>query len=182
MMINKKSQLGHIISAPIVFIFVALVMFGFIVVAAGISILHKPSPSEISKVSFPANDLLLQKIKVQINNQEKEILVIDALILYENDKLERNSLENELKRLLDTKNNCLAIAKGPSFNPIGKTGGSARDDFFIVYQNNNLETGTIGSTPLSSLKYKEKNAVYKTSFKNNKEEIIFVEYYIGGCK
>ena len=85
-------------------------------------------------------------------------------------------------KLLNKENNCLTIAKSTSENPAGQTGRPAYDDIFLKLESEgNFIKGNVGNTPLILMQYKKKDLFSKIFFKNKNDEIIFVEYYYGGC-
>lgn len=181
-MINKKAQMGKIIVTFPVMLIIVVIMALFIFLSFTISALHKPSSFQASETTSTEKNLLMQKVKIPTIDQEKYVLVLDAIQLYENKLTSRSIFEESLKELLNSKTNCVAIAKSLNENPSSEKGGAAYDDILIEFiDEQTFVTGTVGSIPLELQKYKEKNLFNKFSFKNKDSQLIFVEYYYGVC-
>ncbi|MFH1803242.1 MAG: hypothetical protein ABH864_07405 [archaeon] len=180
---NRKGiVIGKAITSIVVTIAVVFIMGTFVIIAAGVAQLKSPEIEKARLISQDRNDILLRLIGINSNEETKELLIYDAVVLFENDLLEKEDLVNALKKIVTSEEPCLLIAKSLNENPAGMTGGEARDDIFIkrLTDGGYLE-GHTGSTPSSGLDYKNANLLSKTQFKNNKGETVYVEYYLGDC-
>ena len=163
---NKKSQSGHIISAPIVFILVALVMFGFVIIAAGISVLHKPSPLEISNIVYPLNSLVLKELPTSINNKEENYLIYDLIYFRLSGKMNEDNFKKSLSAVKLKENECYYLFFEGASSPIP-----------IFYEYSNLQ-----NTPqFSVFKDKIKDKILITKINVNNEEKNIREYF-GSCQ
>ncbi|MBI5804361.1 hypothetical protein HY450_03895 [Candidatus Pacearchaeota archaeon] len=172
---NKKAQTGKIIASLGVIVPVILIMTLFVSASLAISSFKK----ENQRVESPKNQidsLLLKKITLDIEEQ-KEFLILDAYVLLDKKKIEKEQFQEALKTLVDEKNPCLALAKGNSPSPAGLAGAEANDDFVIELKEDDLYLGNIGTTPLSLIKYKK--LLSQTQVKTTED--IFIESYIGEC-
>ncbi len=106
MLWNKKAQSGHILSAPIVFILVALVMLGFVAIAAGIAILHKPAPPQISKASSPLSSLSLKEVSLE----NTSYLIYDLVYLRLSGKVNEDDFKKYLLSLRLKENECYYLS------------------------------------------------------------------------
>lgn len=191
---NKKAQLGKIISGFSIFIFLVVLMGIFILLSTGAAVIKHPKAKTASTYLPTENDLMLKLIKIEVNGVERKMLVFDAYALFENFKKEhendieifsssiaeeREKLEKVLKELV-SEGNCLVLAKGNTPNPAGQYGIDTTDDFFIKRQNNEISSAGEGTRPQDSKNYRE--LLHKTDFLNNAGEKVYVEYYYGSCK
>ncbi len=163
---NKKSQMGHILSAPVVFILVALVMFGFIAIAAGISILHKPSPPQISNTAYPTNSFLLKELPASINNKEENYLIYYFIYLKLSGKLNEDDFKKSLNILNLKENECYYLFYEGASSPI---------PMFFEYSN------LLNTLQFSVFKDKIKDKILTNRIKVNNEEKNIKEYF-GSCQ
>ena len=142
----------------------------------------KESATEKPKPLYKEN-LLSKSIIIKLsNNDNVELSVLNAYKEYENNNLEKSTLSEALKSLVNEKTSCLALAKGPTKSPAGKTGSQALDDLFLQLQSDSsILVSHTGNTPLILAQYKNENLLEETTFINNKEETIYVESYLGDC-
>ena len=142
----------------------------------------KESATEKPKSLYKEN-LLSKSIIVKLSNNDNiELSVLNAFKEYENNNLEKSTLSEALKSLVNEKTSCLALAKGPTKSPAGKTGSQALDDLFLQLQSDSsILVSHTGNTPLILAQYKNENLLEETTFINNKEETIYVESYLGDC-
>ena len=103
---TKKSQLGNIIASIVVTFFVIFIMAIYLTLAGGIVLLKKPSPPDPFATHSSNLDLLSQKIKISLNGEEKEILVLDALYLKLSGKITEETLKKSLSSLDQETGNC----------------------------------------------------------------------------
>lgn len=176
---NKKA-LAEIMTF-IVFVLLVVLMAAFLVFSALASI---KSPSEESAhYKNNTEDILLKKIKLTLNNQQQDILVLDAYVLYENEEITKENFETSLSAILQQENTCLVLAKSTtSKNPTLEKGGVLDDDFYMSFQNSKLTIGTRGSKPSSFAPYQDNALLLKTDFENKAQKKVYVEYYLGACQ
>jgi len=110
MIYNRRAQIGKGIVFLPVLLFIIMIMAAYLFVVAG-SLIKQPAPINPESVSLTDNDILLKKIDISINEKETEMLILDAYILYENKKIEKNMLYEKLKSLISDENRCLVISK-----------------------------------------------------------------------
>jgi hypothetical protein len=179
---NKKAQLGKIIATPFVLIAVFVIMGIFVIAAGAMTILDGPETPTPSTITVSEDNLLLKKIPVTIENEKKEMLILDSYSLYQEDIISKEELKTGLSSLLTAEKRCLVLAKSDHPEPVGKTGGAALDDFFMRLEDNgDIYSGHTGSIPSSSVKYKNENLLSKIIINNKENKKIFIEYYYGKC-
>jgi hypothetical protein len=103
---KTKAQTGKIIALPIVIIIVVLIMFIFVALSTGLSIFKRPTAQPSALTTSPSDNLMLQTVKVKVEEKEKDLLVIDALQLHLKEKVKLEDLTFQLQTLLNENNNC----------------------------------------------------------------------------
>ena len=176
---SKKGLVGIALTFP-VFIFLILIMALFLSLVFFTSTFKKPQVQKAIEVSETKN-LLTKNLSVLIENQKEEILLLDALALFEQNKIEKQNLIEALKTLLNEKENCVAIAKSETENSAGRAGHEENDDVFIKLNNeNDYIVSSIGTTFHYFSDLKKENSLTKTSLQTEDKKI-YIEYYYGSC-
>jgi len=118
---NKKAQLGKILTTLPVLIIIIIIMAIYIAASGALS-LKGPSEKQPFLETNSQNNLMLQSITIQVDNQEKELLVLDALYLMMTMKLSSDPRESEemvfdeIKKLINEDQNCYLIHSDLSSN------------------------------------------------------------------
>ena len=177
--IHKKAQLGKGIVFLPVLLFIIFILGAYLFVAAS-GLIKKPSMVSPESISTASNDLLLNKIQINIDGKEKEMFVLDSYVLYENEIIDRETLTKSLMKIVQ-KGHCLILAKGYTEKPAGRTGGSARDDISMNFNYDEVIDESLGGRPLSAGKYHNGGFLNQIIVKNNKLQDVFIQYYYGAC-
>ena len=125
---NKKAQIGKVISFVPTLIIVIVIMAIFIVLSTTISLKNGfklDTPQALS--TLPKNNLLLQEIPVTIDDKETTMLVYDAYYFFLEDHVETrftnrrvgSSLQNEVEDILNEENDCYILDLPPAFTLSG---------------------------------------------------------------
>jgi len=163
---NKKAQLGKIISSFPAIILTFFIMLIFIFLAASFSVLKNPTFSRSSIFPLGTEDILLQS--VSINNEN--YLFLEALYLNHQGILSRSQLFESINPLLNEKNNCYIL-----LDDITPPGHNA----IIGYKLSN-ELEEIRDNPRNAIPNWE-NALKKTFSININKEIKEITYFFGRC-
>jgi len=110
---NKRGQLGQILTTVPVLILVFVVMLIFVIIVSGVSLIKGYNGG--SSVVSGSDSLLLQKInwngeKVFVFDVIKDFVIVDPKTSF-NNKENKDSLEKELMGFVDENFNCLALFK-----------------------------------------------------------------------
>jgi len=126
---SKKAQLGKIITGFPVLILIVLVMGVFIAFSTYISIKNPIELDKVSQVTLTTNNLLLQSITIQMEGEEKEMLIFDII-----KSVPKEKIHEGLKPTLTEENDCYLfferfdIIKGYRFDTIGQIIPIIEDD------------------------------------------------------
>ncbi|MBI2451662.1 hypothetical protein HYV50_01125 [Candidatus Pacearchaeota archaeon] len=178
---NKKAQLGKIIATFPVLILIVIIMAIFIILSMFIAALHKPeSQKAFLSLQPQENNLMLKEINIKFpDNSDKQMLVLEAFILYKNDEIKKDALDKSLQELIQEKNYCIIL-----------TSENVNDAFLIklnadgtFYSNNAKSSGSAFATniPIEVPRYKDASLLSKISIKNKKNEMNEIRHYYGKC-
>ena len=113
---NKKAQLGKIITSIPIMLLIFVIMGVFIFISAGASL----TKSKVGDVNFlslvPGDDLMLKEIVVNVQGAEdkvevKKLRVIDAFAMYLSKKINKDDFRESLYEIID-KGKCMKIRYG----------------------------------------------------------------------
>ncbi len=202
---NKKAQLGDIIANFYVFLFIVVIMGLFVFLSTGIALIKKPKPVESAPFSFQEDDLLLKTITLKFPESklpeenvfvDKELLVFDAYVLFENSRENflrfYAELEDQLRKLLDEENKkeCIILAKGAITHPAGDIRkGEFSDDFYLCVINGEYHSASRFEANMYRFRdnfiknlaeqYRYDGMLKSISFENSRNKIKYVEYGYG---
>lgn len=109
-MINKKAQLGKIITTLPVMILLILIMAMFVALSAGAFLFNGKTQPSPAKFIIASNNLLFKTIEIKLNdNTIKEMLIIEAIIESINGKTTQEEIDKGLEQFLTRLNNCAFI-------------------------------------------------------------------------
>ena len=131
-------------------------------------------------------EILEQKLEnrgIRLIKKDGEIMLATAPEASEIcEEISKEELEQSLISLINSEDNCLALAKGKNSDFAGnEKGGSVNDDFFLKYENSPPALQR-GIKPEYFAKYDDEQLLRQVSFTNKKGEIVYVSYYHGRCK
>ena len=108
---NKKAQLGKIITTLPVLIFIILIMAVFVALSAGAFVFKGKYPPSPAGFTLTQDNLLFNMIEVKLKDSTvKKILVLDAVAKTIKDEIKKEELTNALKPLLSSQNNCAFVS------------------------------------------------------------------------
>lgn len=174
---SKKGQLGKIITALPVLILIFFII-GIYLVLTGFAYVFKGASLFYFIEGVDTNDFLFHEI--QINGQK--MLLLDALIQFQEKKIERDMVNEEFKRLVDDQNNFLLLASGFSEMPGGLLGGQERNNFIIKLIDGEKKSPNYGSFHSTFGEYRRKGLLQERVFEIRREEGIqkfYIEFYFG---
>jgi hypothetical protein len=169
---SKKAQLGKIISGFYVLIFVVVIMGLFILLSTGAYMIKHPSAKMASNYLPVENDLMLQPVKIKVDNVEREMLLFDAfqVNILSDGTIKRDFMPDKVsvsigEQILDSVNNCYYVNYGPDLDWYAQRlpdGSVKRDSTFRSLKFTNVEN--VASKKIGPMK------------------VIALTYYYGGCK
>jgi len=181
---NRRGVLGKILSTLPVFLLIVFFTGIFLVLVGFAVAIEKPKiPGFIEGID--TEGVLAKEINVKINEDDRKILIFDALVEYWNGKIDILEIEQALEKMIENEGKeryCLAIAQAKEKNPAGQTGGAGSNDFLIKFESGEISSGNIGFNPLELGRYENKGLLREISFKKlNDKEIFYIQYYYGPC-
>lgn len=174
---SKKGQLGKIITALPVLILIFFII-GVYLVLTSFAYVFKGASSFYFIEGVDVDDFLLHG--VQINGQKMPLL--DVLIQFQDEKIEREMVNEEFKRLVDDQNNFLLLASGFSEMPGGSLGAAERNNFIIRLKDGEKTSPNYGFFHSIFGEYRRKGLLQKQVFEIRREEGIqkfYIEFYFG---
>ena len=173
---NNKAQLGRIITIFPVMLLIFIIL-GIYLITTGFAFLIK-QPSVPANINSLDSEQILQK-EITVNGEQT--LLLNALIQFKQEKIDRSTIKKELDKLVNENNELLLLALGETPNP-GDLGnayeGSAPNNFVIKFN----KQGNNANFDQTFREYRKKSLLKQTSFNlNNKGKIIkiYIEYYYG---
>jgi len=167
---NKKAQLGRIITTIPIMILVIVIIGFFIIMSAGIFAFK--GKTSATPTSIHHDNLLLQQIKIEINGQEEEMLILDAAIKMIKGEISESKLKESLKPLVNKQHPCLFLTP----EKIHLKKGSQNIRIGYIYKNGEVLPNYYY---LSTIHYNE--LISETTLNINGENKEISAYY-GPCK
>ncbi len=179
--LNKKAQLGKVISSFPVMLLIFLIIAVYLILSVFAIEIKSPSLPAITATipgdieSIETQSILLNEITIK----GEKITILDALIKFEEKEIERDDLYDELKKFVDKNNNILLLAIGENKNPGNNLGGEALQNYVIKFNEDKINSGSFSSTFAN---YRENGLLNQLSFNiNTKDGLkkIYIESYYG---
>lgn len=182
---NKRGQLGKIITSLPVLLLIILVIAIYLISVGLIGFFRMDGPDIPSVVEgIELDNVLLRDINIEVDGVDKSKIVFDWIVDLEGGGIDRYDFGRALKEMVVSEkieNNCLVIAKGESRNSAGLTGAEASDDYFIKFVDGEAFVGSLGNTPLILGGYESEGLLRQVSFNDDSGKRIYFQYYYGGC-
>lgn len=189
MSLGKKGQLGKTLAFPFVLVFLAVIVVLFFVVSAALGALRGEAKDEEEKLVRHAPAWLLEEVcvserEVEGCGREERMLLADALLLFDDNKMPETAVEQALKRMLVARGEgmCVAIALGEKERPAGNPGGATHDDFVFEYKNGKVKGINRGAYPQYFAKYRNAGMLEQWKLKHARtQKVLFVEGVVRRC-
>jgi hypothetical protein len=181
--LNKKGQLGKLISSFPIMLLVFIIMGVFIFISASVSLANvgKETPVFAEEI-VTQDDLMLKMINVDMGDGKmQQMKVIDAAKKVYDETIEALSLNQQLELLLNDYNNRLFIYWDDKQNPVND---GLNDRFNFIRRDGetvNIQ-GIVGGKVGPESRYVDAGVVRSTSFltyKDGTEKRIYIDYYYG---
>jgi len=106
---NKKAVLGKAITTLPVLVVIIILLLVYLFIS-GITSSFSPLIKRPSTISYQ-DSILLKTISADINNEKKEILLLDAVIMSIKGELPNEQINSEIEKYLNEENNCIIVLK-----------------------------------------------------------------------
>jgi hypothetical protein len=172
-MINKKGQIGQILTSLPVMFLVFIVMLLFVIASAFISTAKNPVDLGEGRVLF-TNDLMLQKIN--------DNFVYENIVFYHNGKIKENELRNIIKKILKSENECIILTQGNIEDPLPTITNDVVDDYYFKYEDGKVIESNKGFVTRTFKEYDDAGILVHLYFYDIvHKKRVFLKYYYGEC-
>lgn len=158
---------------------ILIVLFGGILIGISLFLAGIRGTGEIIAERGTESSIGVLFEPIQVGGQE--MLVLDALLAHDADRIEKENFEEGLSALLDAERTCLLLALGQNAQPGGQSGGAALNDIYLRYEEGNVRGSHIGAFPTLFAPYRKANMLSGSNVLLHDGNRMYVEYYHGRC-
>lgn len=174
---NRKGDLGQILTTPVVLILI--VVLGFIFIFLSSSLASIIGPADVN--AYPNEERNYSFLFKEVNISGNELWVIEAVVKMERGEFSSHENYEGFRRLVNEDNPCLLIASSKDYTPVPSNPNSVSGDFYFKYNDDGyVGTGNKGSVHNTFQEYK-RQGFFEYAYLHEGEETISIAYHYGKC-